>query len=245
MRPTPRWLLLLLMIVFIARSASATVVDDLNEAGKAAYGRGDYAEAERLFARAIEQQPRRALLHYHHAVALMQLGRWHQASRAYETVLLLSPPADIAAASRNGLRELTPLLRRRAATPSDEVSVPLERSGGVWFAHVTLNEARTARFMVDTGAALCAISPELAESLGVRPELDARVIELQTANGRTSGPLVRIASIRVGQAEATNVPAVLVASANLGSGGILGMSFLSAYVVTIDSARRTLTLGPR
>ena len=99
--------------------------------------------------------------------------------------------------------------------------------------------------MIDTGASLCVISPELAESLGIRPDPDARVVELQTANGRTSGHLVRVASIRVGEAEATNVPSVIVASANLGSGGILGMSFLSGYVVTIDPARRLLNLGPR
>jgi len=240
-----RWPLVALMIVAVARPASTTIVEDLNEAGKAAYTRRDYAEAERLFARAIEQQPRQALLHYHHAVALTQLGRWREASRAYETVRGLNPTADIAAATRTGLRELGPLLRTRRAAPPEAASVPLERRGGVWFADVTINETRTARFMVDTGASLCAISPELAEALGIRPEPNAPVIELQTANGRTSGQLVRIASIRVGEAEATNVPGVMVASANLGSGGILGMSFLSGYVVTIDPARRLLNLGPR
>ncbi len=245
MRSMASWPLVALMIVSLARPASATIVEDLNEAGKAAYTRGDYAQAERLFARAIEQQPRQALLHYHHAVALTQLGRWREASRAYETVLALNPTADIAATTRTALRELGPFLRTRRAAPPEVLSVPLERRGGVWFADVTINEARTARFMIDTGASLCVISPELAESLGIRPDPDARVVELQTANGRTSGHLVRIASIRVGEAEATNVPSVIVASANLGSGGILGMSFLSGYVVTIDPARRLLNLGPR
>lgn len=238
------WPLLILMIVSFVQPASATMVESLNDAGKAAYSRGDYAEAERLFAKAVEQQPRQALLHYHHAVALTQLGRWREAARAYETVLGLNPTADIAAATRKALRDLGPLVHGRpAATP--EVSVPLERRGGVWFTDVTINDTRTARFMIDTGASLCAISPELAESLGIRPEPDAPVIELQTANGRTSGRLVRIASIRVGEAEAINVPSVMVASANLGNGGILGMSFLSGYVVTIDPARRLLNLGAR
>jgi clan AA aspartic protease (TIGR02281 family) len=240
-----RWPLVVLMIVCLIAPANATSVDSLNEAGKAAYTRGEYAEAERLFASAIERQPRQPLLHYHHAVALTQLGRWREASRAYETVLGLNPPADIAAATQRALRDLAPILRTRRAAPPEAVSVPLERRGGVWFTDATINETRTARFMIDTGAALCVISPELAESLGIRPEPDARVIELQTANGRTSGRLVRIASIRVGEAEAINVPGVLVASANLGNGGILGMSFLSGYVVTIDSARRLLNLGPR
>ena len=240
-----RRLLVVLIFVCLARPVSATVVDSLNEAGKAAYARGDYADAERLFASAIEHQPREPLFHYHHAVVLTKLGRWREASRAFEAVVSLNPPADIAAASQRALRDLAPLLHTRRAVPPETVSIPLERRGGVWFADVTINEARTARFMIDTGASLCAISPELADSLGIRPESDAPVIQLQTANGRTAGRLVRIASMRVGEAEAVNVPGVVVESANLGNGGILGMSFLSGYVVTIDPSRRLLNLGPR
>jgi clan AA aspartic protease (TIGR02281 family) len=245
MRSMSRCTLIVLIVACLVRPASATVVESLNERGKVAYTRGDYADAERLFSSAIEHQPREPILHYHHALALTQLGRWREASRAYETLLALNPPADIATATRRALRDLAPLLRLRRAAPPEAASVPLERRGGVWFTDVTINDTRTVRFMIDTGASLCAISPELADSLGIRPAPDAPVIELQTANGRTSGRLVRIASIRVGEAEAINVPGVLVASANLGNGGILGMSFLSGYVVTIDPARRLLNLGPR
>src|SRR5499433_1195748 len=240
-----RCALVVVILACLARPASATVVESLNEAGKAAYTRGDYANAERLFASAIAHQPREPLLHYHHAVALTQLGRWREAFRAYETVLGLNPSADIASASRKALRDLAPLLRTRQAAPSEASSVSLERRVGVWFTQVTINETHVTRFMIDTGASLCAISPELAESLGIRPTPDAPVVELQTANGRTSGRLVRIPSIRVGEAEAINVLGVVVASANLGHGGILGMSFLSRYVVTIDPARRLLNLEPR
>jgi len=240
-----RCALVVLILACLVRPASATVVDSLNEAGMAAYSRGDYASAERLFASAIARQPREPLLHYHHAVALTQLGRWREASRAYETVLGLNPPADIASASRRALRDLAPLSRRGRATAPEAASVSLERRVGVWFTEVTINETHVTRFMIDTGASLCAISPELAESLGIRPAPDAPVVELQTANGRTSGRLVQIPSIRVGEAEAINVPGVVVASANLGRGGILGMSFLSRFVVTIDPARRVLNLEPR
>ena len=239
------WLLVVSVVAALSGPARATPVADLNEAGRNAYARGDYEEAERLFARAIEHQPRQALLHYHHAVALTKLGRWRDAFRAYEMVLGLNPPVDVAVATRAALRELAPLFRTRPVAVPEVLSVPLERRGGVWFVEVVLNETRTTRFMIDTGASLCAISPELAESLGVRPETNARVVELQTANGRTSGLLVSIASIRVGEAEATNVPVVVVPAANLGRGGILGMSFLSRYIVTIDSGRRILTLGQR
>src|SRR5262247_3931593 len=121
------WLLAVAVVAVLPGSVSATPVADLNEAGKAAYARGDYEGAERLFARAIEHQPREALLHYHRAVALTQLGRWRDAARAYETVLGLNPPAGLAASTRAALQELAPLLRGRPAAAPETLSVPLER----------------------------------------------------------------------------------------------------------------------
>lgn len=240
------FILVLLAVAVGPIDADTLTRDDLNEAGKAAYARGDYEAAERLFSRAIAIQPRDPILHYHHAVALTQLRHWRDAYQAYEAALALKPPADIAAAASAGMQALVPLLKPRR-TPSDEdvISVPLKRSGGVWFAEVTLNDSRPAWFMVDTGATLCVLSPELADSLGIRTTPDARVVNLKTGNGWTSGPLVWIASIRLGGAEAKNVAAVILASAELRESGILGNTFLSRYVVTLDSENRTLNLRSR
>ncbi len=244
----PHWVIVLLLTVaFAAGDARASTIDDPNEAGKAAYARGDYEAAERLFAKAIERQPREPLFYYHRAVALTRLRRWREAFRAYEAALVLKPQPDIAAAARSGMDSLGPLLmpRRTPLINGDGISVPLERFGGVWFAEVTVNDSRTAWFMVDTGATLCVLSPELAESLGIQPPPDARIVTLQTANGQTSGPLVWITSIRVGDAEVQNVAAVVLASAGLREGGILGNTFLSRYIVTLDSDKRVLNLQPR
>lgn len=241
------WFVLALLTVALgAPPADTSTRDELNEAGKAAYARGDYEAAERLFSLAIGNRPRDPLLHYHRAAALTQLGRWRDAYQAYETALALNPPADVAAAASAGLHALVPLLKARPApSQEDVVSVPLRRAGGVWFAEVTLNDSRPAWFMVDTGATLCVLSPELADTLGIRATPDARVVNLRTANGWTSGPLVWIASIRLGEAEAKNVAAVILASAELRESGILGNTFLSRYVVTLDSENRTLNLRAR
>lgn len=236
-----------LAVAFGAGGAGAATIEDLNEAGKAAYARGDYATAERLFAGAIARQPREPLFHYHRAVALTRLERWSEAVQAYETTLALKPSAGLAVAATDGIRALMPLLKRRAApsTDGDVIAVPLKRAGGVWWVEVTLNDSRTTWFMIDTGATWCTLSPELAEALDIRSPRDARIVNLQTANGRTSGPLVWISSIRLGDVEATNVPAVVLGSADLREVGILGNSFLSRYVVTLDSENWVLRLRPR
>ena len=229
---------------------------DLNEAGKAAYARGDYAAAERLFSQAITQAPDDSLLHYHRAVALTRLERWREAAREHQTVLRLGAPPALAAAAREALRAIEPLLlapppRPRPIEPSAprpraiaEDAIPLRRSRVGWLAEAVVNGSQTAWFLVDTGAGVTVISPRLARNLGILNAGDARMIELQTLSGSTRGELVGIASLRVGDVEAANVPAVVHETPGEVE-GILGNTFLARYVVTLDPARSILTLRPR
>src|SRR5260370_7894802 len=101
-------LLLPLLGVMLVGSVAATV-PDLNEAGKAAYAKGDFATAERLFSQALVQAPDEPLLHYHRGIALMRLSRWREASTAFETALRLNPPPDVPPAAPGGLHSPPPL----------------------------------------------------------------------------------------------------------------------------------------
>jgi aspartyl protease family protein len=234
----------LLFLVF-ATSAGASV-SDLNDAGKAAYSRGDYAAAERLFNQAVAQAPLDPLLHYHRGVTLMRLSRWREAAAAFEAVLRLNPPADLAATAQQGLRSLAPLLREPAPRNArgEETLVTLHRARGNWIAEVRLNDSRTARFVVDTGASLCVLSPELAADLGVRPGPRAEMVPMQVVGGVTAGPRVTLASVRVGDAEVENVAAV-IHSIGPGIDGLLGNTFLGRFTVTLDPDRGVLVLRPR
>lgn len=237
---------LLLALALIMVGSIGATVSDLNESGKAAYARGDFATAERLFSQALAQAPDEPLLHYHRAVSLMRLSRWREAATAFETTLRLNPPREVAVAAREGLQSLAPLLRQPAArsATSDDSAVTLQRIGGNWFAQVRLNDSKTARFLVDTGASACVISPELARVLDIRLDHQAQAVPLQTIAGVTRGQIVKIPSLRVGDVEAEDVIAVVHPLGPL-MDGILGNTFLSRFTVTLDPERGLLRLSSR
>src|SRR2546423_1778479 len=91
----------LLVILFLSTGAA---VADLDQEGRAAYARGDYLTAERAFSEAITRSPSDALLRYHRAASLTQLGRWDEAVAEYERVLKLRPAEQVAGASRTALQ---------------------------------------------------------------------------------------------------------------------------------------------
>ena len=244
MRTHPTLFLALLALILV--STVAATVSDLNEAGKAAYAKADFTTAERLFSQALAKAPDEPLLHYHRGITLMRLSRWREASAAFEAALRLNPPPDVESAAREGIRSLGPLLRQppaRGPAP-DETAVTLQRIEGNWFARVRLNDSRTARFLVDTGASTCVISPGLAAALDIRPDRQARPVPLQTISGLTRGLVVTIPSLRVGDVEAQDVIAV-VHPLGPSLDGILGNTFLSRFTRTLDSERGLLRLNSR
>jgi clan AA aspartic protease (TIGR02281 family) len=240
-----REILALLLTLAFAVTAGAAVAD-LNEAGRAAYARGDYEAAERLFSQAIAQAPDEPLLHYHRGVALMRLSRWQEAYTAFESALRLRPAADVAAAAKAGMSSVAPLIKAPAVKTgrADDVSIPLRRVARVWMASVRLNNSRTVELVVDTGASACVISPELAADLGIEPGPRAESVTMQVVGARTTGPIVKLASVRVGTAEAEDVTAV-VHPIGPGIHGLLGNSFLARFTVTLDPQEGVLHLRPR
>ena len=249
-RAGARAIVVLILALACAVTALAAV-NDLNEAGRAAYARGDYEAAERLFSQAIAQAPDEPMLHYHRGVALMRLSRWQEAYTAFENTLRLRPAADVAAAAKAGMSSVAPLIKAPAVkTPAlktsrgDEVSIPLRRVARVWMASVRLNNSRTVDLVVDTGASACVISPELAADLGIQPGPSAESVTMQVVGARTTGPLVKLASVSVGGAEAEDVIAV-IHPVGPGIHGLLGNSFLARFTVTLDPQEGVLHLRPR
>jgi aspartyl protease family protein len=95
--------------------------------------------------------------------------------------------------------------------------------GGHFITSGAIN-GRSVRFMVDTGATLVSLSQAEAERIGLSWR-NGRPAMMQTANGQAPAMLVTLTTLRVGDVELSNVPAVVVPAAM--PMVLLGNSFLS------------------
>lgn len=130
---------------------------------------------------------------------------------------------------------------------SGEVRVPLLRAGRSMVVQARLNGTRNARFIVDTGADITMLSHELARDLGIVPTASSPTVTLNTAGGTVRVDLVRVDSIEVGEAEVRNIAAAVhdLPDAPSGVDGLLGLTFLDRFLVTLDSAKGELRLRRR
>jgi len=85
-------------------------------------------------------------------------------------------------------------------------------------------DGHAVRFMVDTGATLVALGRAEAERIGIDWRHGQPVVT-QTANGPATAALVTLATLRIGDVELANVPAMVVPAPM--PNVLLGNSFLS------------------
>jgi aspartyl protease family protein len=131
-----------------------------------------------------------------------------------------------------------------AATSGGEERFPAARPGGVVKVPVVVNNV-PATFILDTGAAFVALKDSFAKKAKVEIEAGSSV-HLHTANGIAEGQRGRADTIQLRSLKAKSVPVVVEAdsAAAYGDGvdGLLGLSFLSRFNVTIDG--RTVRIAP-
>ena len=127
--------------------------------------------------------------------------------------------------------------------------VPLKNAQNALMVDATLTNQRTGQtmtgtFIIDTGATYTSISHEAAEELGL--DLGGSPsIRITTANGRIEVPKVTIDSVNVSGLEAKNVDVTVIPlRKGTNFSGLLGLSFIRQFRLTIDPARNQLIFQP-
>ena len=145
------------------------------------------------------------------------------------------------------IRVPTPASPRVAAPefepPPRKASIPIEKHGQVVIIQATLNNKRSAKFVVDTGASYTLISNALARELSVDVGPAAKTLPFQTANGLINAPVTSLDSISVGGMEIRDLAtAVHDAIPDPQVAGLLGLNFLSHFRMDIDTEKGILHL---
>lgn len=110
-------------------------------------------------------------------------------------------------------------------------------SGGHFMTQGQIN-GKMAQFLVDTGASAVSMSLADAERMGIDYK-SGRPVQLTTANGTIMGWQTTLASVRVGDVEVFNVPAVVAPRAMPFI--LLGNSFLTRFQMNRTNEEMVLT----
>jgi clan AA aspartic protease (TIGR02281 family) len=127
--------------------------------------------------------------------------------------------------------------------PPRKASIPIEKHGEVVIIQATLNNKRSAKFVVDTGASYTLISNALARELAIDVGPSSKTLPFQTANGLINAPITNMESIAVGGMEIRDLPtAVHDAVPDPQVAGLLGLNFLSHFRMDFDTQKGMLHL---
>jgi clan AA aspartic protease (TIGR02281 family) len=165
-----------------------------------------------------------------------KLGRFCDAVVPLQTWISLNPPRNDTSQIRVIIDDY--MKRGNCSLPTGgEETFPVSRQGRVVTLPVAINGTRGI-FVLDTGATFVALKRAFAKKSSVGVD-EASAVRLHTANGITDGKLGRAATVQLRSLQAKDVPIVVEddAKATFGDGidGLLGMSFLSRFKVTIDT----------
>jgi aspartyl protease family protein len=153
------------------------------------------------------------------------------------------PPNQRAKAGRIGAPERPPASEPEIKPTPRKASIPIERHGQVVTIQATLNNKRSAKFVVDTGAAYTLISNALARELSIDLGNNSKTLPFQTANGLINAPVTSLESITVGGMEIRDLPAAVHdAVPDPQVAGLLGLNFLSHFRMDIDTQKGVLHL---
>ena len=128
---------------------------------------------------------------------------------------------------------------------ADGEQVPLASDGGHFYVIARVDHIPGVHLLIDTGASVSALKPEIARQLGVDFSDDDTVV-VQGANSEFNAPRAVLESLAIGEAEVEDLEINIV---ELGDGidadGLLGMNFLGRFRFFIDQERELLFLGAR
>jgi clan AA aspartic protease (TIGR02281 family) len=110
------------------------------------------------------------------------------------------------------------------------------KPGGTVVVEARLNGRLTVPMLLDTGADFTVLTMQVARDLRISSLEDLPKLPFKTAGGMVMFPIATLQSLRVGTAEARDVNVAIDTDGHMPM-GLLGMTFLRHFKVTVDQQR--------
>jgi clan AA aspartic protease (TIGR02281 family) len=146
-------------------------------------------------------------------------------------------------AAKEQLSDDLGLEQNRKRQDLEGITIPLVPDGqGHLLANVLINGSVPASLVVDTGSPVVMLTSSFIQKLGLDPSQSTQgYVEL--LNGKYKAASVSLDSIKLGEAQAQDVPATVLMEDNKGvKDGLLGLSFLSKFHYSLDQSGQKLIL---
>jgi clan AA aspartic protease (TIGR02281 family) len=126
------------------------------------------------------------------------------------------------------------------------IGIPLHRSGNHFIVDASPGRGRKVRLLIDTGASVTILTPDVLEHPGIRYQDTGRTRVFNTANGTVQAPVYILDSLTVGDWEVNQLEVgVLDLSGGPDINGLLGMNFLRHFQFFIDQNKALLQLSAK
>jgi len=169
---------------------------------------------------------------------------------ARRSLQLVTQDADVGPTAQTMLEELQPVPPREATAssssePSQVSGVALHRQGQHFLVDSKLGAAETIRLLIDTGASMTIVTPEVIEKYAGSLRRTGRTRLFNTANGPVRAPIFILGALTVGDWRVRNLEVgVLEMGGRKAFDGLLGMNFLKEFQFFIDQNEGVLRLSP-
>jgi clan AA aspartic protease (TIGR02281 family) len=194
----------------------------------------DYTTAIELFG---DKQKIPSATYFGLARSYDKLGQFCDAVLPIETWISLNPAQNETSQTQAMIATYRSKGKCEIGTASGEEVFAVSRPNAVVKLPVSINGTR-GLFALDTGATFVTLKNTFAQKAKVQVDSNS-IVRLNTANGTSTAKRGRAATIQLRSLQAKNVPIVVQddAKSHFGEGvdGLLGMSFLSRFKLTVDA----------
>ncbi len=192
-----------------------------------------------LYQRLVNAEPEHSEHYVGLAEAYLALGNTADARKTLDIIAY-----DTGANGK--IRQLLSAIESQTSQPINESdAISLTPHGSHLLAQAVFNDSTIGHLLLDTGASLTVITPQMLEALSLSHTRPLRRAWFNTASGVIEAPIYLINRLSIGGRSVQQLEVAVMELGGQNIHGLLGMNFLQHFRFSIDQQRNMLYLSQR